>query len=307
MLQEFIARQQLKESENKIRALVESAPFPIGVYEGIEMRITMLNQSIIDVWGKGNDNLIGKTYMEVLPELDGQQIYPRLREVFNTGTPYHGRNQRVNLVVNGKMETFFFNYSFTPLYDGNGAVYGVMNTAADVTDLNIAKIKLEQSEQNFRQMLKQAPVAMCILLGPHHTVEIVNDLMLELWGKTAEQVMQIPMFEGLPEASDQGLEALLDNVYNTGIPFVANEHPVNLIRNGQSETVYQNFVYEPYLDSGGNILGVLAITIDVTPQVLARQKIEDIVKQRTESLERKNAEACAVCLHNLTRSAGARP
>lgn len=287
---EVIIRQKLEESEYKIRSLVESAPFPIGVYEGPDCRITMVNQTIIDVWGKGNNNLIGKTYMEVLPELESQQIYQQLYNVYKTGTPFHARNQQVDLVVDGKLDVFFFNYSFTPLFDSNGKVYGIMNTAADVTDLNKAKIKLEQSEHNFRQMVKQAPVAMCILLGPNHTVEIANDMMLELWGKPAEAVMNRPIFEGLPEARDQGLESLLDNVFATGIPFVANERPVNLLRNGNQETVYQNFVYEPYRDSNGDILGVLAISIDVTPQVLARHKIEDIVKERTATLERKNAE-----------------
>jgi len=286
---EISARQKLEESENKIRSLVESAPFPIGVYEGIEMRITMLNQAMINVWGKGDD-VIGKTYMEVLPELETQKIYSQLEQVFKTGKPFHARNQRVDLVVKGQLEIFFFNYSFTPLYDGFGNVYGVMNTAADVTDLNIAKIKLEQSERNFRQMVLQAPVAMCILLGSDHIVEIANDMMLELWGKSFETVMHLPIFKGLPDARDQGLELLLDRVYNTGDPIIANERPVNLIRNGKWETVYQNFVYEPYRDSTGIILGVLAISVDVTPQVLARLKIEEIVKERTESLERKNDE-----------------
>ena len=71
--EEVVSRKRLEESENKVRALVASAPFPIGVYEGREMRITMVNQAIIDVWGKG-PNVIGKTYYEVLPELEEQQI-----------------------------------------------------------------------------------------------------------------------------------------------------------------------------------------------------------------------------------------
>lgn len=288
--EEVIVRRKLEESEFKMRGLVESAPFPIGVYEGADMRVAMLNQAIIDVWGKGNNNLIGKTYMEILPELESQEIYPQLTNVFNTGKPFHARNQRVDLVMNGKLETFFFNYSFTPLYDSNGNIYGIMNTAADVTDLNVAKLKLEQSELNFRQMVKQAPVAMCILLGPHHIVEIANDLMLELWGKSADAVMYRPIFDGLPDARDQGLETLLDAVYSTGVSYAANERPVNLLRNGKTETVYQNSVYEPYRDSSGKIIGILAITIDVTPQVITRQKIEEIVRERTESLERKNLE-----------------
>lgn len=286
---EMITRKKLEESENRIRSLVESAPFPIGVYEGREMRIVMVNQAIIDVWGKGSD-LIGKTYFEVLPELEVQEIYPQLDRVFSTGEPFRARNQRVDLVVDGKQQSFYFNYDFTPLFDGNGKIYGVMNTAADVTDLNLAKIKVEQSERNFRNMVKQAPVAMCIMTGPDHVVEVANDLILELWGKPETAVMNKPIFDGLPDARNQGLEELLDNVYSTGKPFLANEHPVVLKRNGVTETVYQNFVYEPYRDHTGVILGVLAITVDVTPQVLARLKIEEIVKERTETLRRTNAE-----------------
>jgi PAS domain S-box-containing protein len=287
--QEMNTRRKLEESENKIRSLVESAPFPIGVYEGREMRITMLNQAIIDVWGKGAD-LLGKTYAEVLPELENQQIYSQLDGVFTTGTPFHARNQRVDLVVNGNLQAFYFNYSFTPLFDSQGRVYGVMNTAADVTDLNIAKLKVEQSEQNFRNMVKQAPVAMCIMKGPDHVVEVANDLMFELWGKPVESVVNKPIFTGLPDARGQGLEEALDNVYRTGKSFLASEASVILFRRGKFETVYQNFVYQPYRDADGNILGVLAITIDVTAQVLARHQIEEVVKERTESLRRINAE-----------------
>lgn len=287
--QEMDTRKRLEESENKIRSLVESAPFPMGVYEGREMRITMLNQAIIDVWGKGGD-LLGKTYAEVLPELENQKIYSQLDDVFMTGIPFHARNQRVDLVVNGILQVFYFNYSFTPLFDSQGKVYGVMNTAADVTDLNIAKLKVEQSERNFRNMVKQAPVAMCIMTGPDHVVEVANDLMFELWGKPVESIVNKPIFEGLPDARGQGLEAALDNVYQTGDSFLANEAPVVLFRKGKFETVYQNFVYQPYRDANGNILGVLAISNDVTSQVVARLQIEEVVKERTESLRRTNAE-----------------
>jgi PAS domain S-box-containing protein len=286
---EVIARKKLEERESQIRALVESAPFPIGVYVGREMRIEMVNQALIEVWGKGNE-IIGKTYHEVLPELGNQQIYPELDRVFMTGIPFHARNQRVDIKVDGKLETYYFNYSFTPLFDTHGKVYGVMNTAAEVTDLVVAKQKVERSEQNFRNMVKQAPVAMCILTGPNHVVEVANDLITELWGKRYDEVMNRPIFDGLPEARGQGLEEVMANVYYKGEPFYASERPVTLFRNGKYETTFQNFVYEPYRDADGTILGVFAITIDVTAQVQARHKIEEVVADRTRDLQKSNAE-----------------
>jgi PAS domain S-box-containing protein len=265
---------RLEQSEQQVRAIIESAPFPIGVYVGKEMRIQFLNQSIIDVWGKGND-IIGKTYFEVLPELESQQIYEQLDQVYSTGIPVHKRNQRVDLMVNGQLQPFYFNYSFTPLFDSVGKVYGVMNTAADVTDLVLAKQQVEQSERNFRSMILQAPVAMCILLGPDHIIDVANETVIQLWGKSLEQVMNKPVFEALPEARNQGLEKLLWEVFYQGVTHKFDEHPVELFRNGKYETTYLNFVYQPYKDGQGNILGVLVIANEVTEQVRSRKRIEE--------------------------------
>ncbi|RYZ60922.1 MAG: PAS domain S-box protein, partial [Chitinophagaceae bacterium] len=154
--EQVTARRKVEVSVQEVHAIIDSAPFPIGVYTGKEMRIRFANQSIIDVWGKGPE-VIGKTYAEVLPELEGSGIYGQLHAVYSTGVPYHARNQQVNLVVNGVLQPFFFNYSFTPLYDIGGKIYGVMNTAAEITDLHLAKLQVEQSERNFRSMIVQAP------------------------------------------------------------------------------------------------------------------------------------------------------
>ena len=281
--EQVLARQKVERSEQRVRAIVESAPFPIAVYSGREMRIELANQSITDIWGKGND-VVGKLYSEILPELSNQEVFNQLEKVYTTGTPFHARHQGLDLVVDGKLQPFYFNYSFTPLFDHDGNVYGVMNTGADVTDIVVAKHKIEQSERNFRNMILQAPVAMCILIGPEHVVDIANEAMIELWGKPSADVLHKPIFAGLPDAREQGLEQLLHNVYTTGEAFRANEHVVQLVRKGKPETVYLNFVYEPYRDASGNILGVLAIAVEVTPQVLARRQIEDVVVQRTQGL-----------------------
>jgi PAS domain S-box-containing protein len=92
----------------------------------------------------------GKLYAEVLPELANQNIYSQLDSVYTTGIPFHAKHQRVDLVVDGKLKPFYFNYSFTPLFNPNGEVYGVMNTAAEVTELVMALKNLEESEARAR-------------------------------------------------------------------------------------------------------------------------------------------------------------
>ena len=100
--------------------------------------------------------------------------------------------------------------------------------------------------------------------------------------------MNRAMFGGLPEASAQGFEALLSNVYRTGKSFSAQGVPVTLPRHGKLEVVYINFLYEAYIEADGTIGGVVAVVTDVTKQVLALQEIEEVVAIRTQELAEAN-------------------
>ncbi len=272
--EQALARRKLEQSEEQIRSMVETAPFPIGVYIGEEMKVQFANESLLGIWGKGND-VFGKSFKQILPEFENQEIFKHIDAVYLTGVPYHTKNQQVDIVRDGKTSRFYFNYSFTPLTDAAGKIYGVMSFAADVTDLNIAKLAIQKSEENLRGTILQAPVAMCILRGENFIVELANDRMFELWGKSAVEVMHKPIFEGLPEAKDQGFEEILHGVYTTGKTFSADGVPITLPRNGDIEIVYVNFVYEPYRNADGIISGILAVAVDVTAQLTASKNIEE--------------------------------
>jgi PAS domain S-box-containing protein len=192
--EQVLSRKEIESREQQLRSLVESAPFPIGVYHGREMRIQLANQAILDAWGR--DDVIGKLYSDVLPELANQQIFQQLDDVYTTGIPFHAKNQRVDLVVDGKLQPFYFNYSFTPVLDSNGMIYGVMNTAADVTDLNVAKQKIEESEVRWRRLANIVP-AYIFTASPDGIISFVSDKFLEFTGLSFENAIGEAFFETL--------------------------------------------------------------------------------------------------------------
>lgn len=267
-----IARSELQKSEQKIRQLVENAPFPIGVYTGKEMNIELANQSIIDVWGKGND-VIGKSYKEILPELDNQLVFDQINSVLETGQSFHTKNTKLDLVVNNKLETFYFNYSFTPIYDTNGNVYAVMNTAADTTDLNVAKKKIEEADKRFRDTVKQAPIGITILRGSDYVVEMANETYLKLVDRPESTFVGKPLFDSLPEVKES-VDSLLKNVLTTGIPFHGYELPIPLNRYGKLDVSYFDFLYNPLREENGEISGIIVTVTEVSEKVDARKKIE---------------------------------
>jgi PAS domain S-box-containing protein len=172
----------------------------------------------------------------------------------------------------------------------NGTPLKLTGVCQDITSAVIARKKIEESAKALTNIVLQAPVAMCILNGPTFVVQIANHKMFEVWGKRAEDMLHKPIFEGLPEAMEQGFESLLAKVYRTGENFSANERHVMLPRNGEVASTYLNFTYDAIRDADEQITGVLAVAVDVTEQVVARQKIEQIVEERTRKLAAANKD-----------------
>jgi hypothetical protein len=131
---------------------------------------------------------------------------------------------------------------------------------------------------------------MCIFGGPKHVVEIANEQMFEFWGRTSGEVLNKPIFEGMPELKRQGFEEILNKVFTTGERFSALGTPVKVLRKGKMETVYINLLYEALRKGDGTITAVIAVAINVTEQVLAQQKIEEVVAERTRELANANKE-----------------
>jgi len=274
---QVISRSKVEESEQKVRELVENAPFPIALYTGKEMIVELANDSIIKVWGKGND-VIGKSFKEVLPELDNQLVFEQIKEVLNTGKSFHTKNTPLDLTVDGRVGTYYFNYSLTPIYDVNGNIYGVMNTGVDLTDLNLAKKKIEESEQNLRSMVSQSPIGICVLDAETLISEIVNDSFIEVAGKSRDEIAGKYYWDAFAEVKSC-YEAPLKKVVEDGLPFYANEVEMTLIRHGKAEKIYVTFVYAPLKNIEGKVTKIAIWVLDNTPQVFARQKIEEADKR----------------------------
>lgn len=267
--------------------IILHSTFPMFLFWGEELTCFYNDAYRASMGNEGRHPAVGKPGKEVWPEV-WDFIAPLIEQVMTTGKPAWFEDQPLPIYRNGRMEDGFWTFSYSPAYGDEGYINGVFVTCTETTAAVRNLQQVEQSEKNVRNMILQAPVAMCILRGPAYIIEVANGLMIELWGKKETDVMYKPVFEALPDAKEQGLEQLMDSVYNTGESFRANERPVVLLRNGKLETVYQDFVYDPYRDVDGTILGVLAISIDVTAQVLARQKIEEVVSERTRELAAAN-------------------
>jgi PAS domain S-box-containing protein len=148
-------------------------------------------------------------------------------------------------------------------------------------NIKIAKARIA-AENNLRKVIMQSPVAMTIIKGKNFVIEIANERATELWGKTYSEVINRPAFDVFPELISQGFDKILEGVYTTGEAFVANEMPITLVRHGEPQELFINFIYEASRNENDQIDGIIGVGIDVTPQVIARNKIEQSQQELNE-------------------------
>ncbi len=167
-------------------------------------------------------------------------------------------------------------------FNEQGIAYRFNGTLQDVTKEMDARQMLKESEQrlaNERMVLynsfMNAPAGIAILKGNTHIYEFANTEYERIVGRkiTSGKTVQ----ELFPEVEQQGLIAMLDNVFVTGEPFIANELPIELHseKNDQLVLGYYNFVVQPLMGEKGNTERLLSHAVHVTQQVEARKQVEE--------------------------------
>ena len=159
------------------------------------------------------------------------------------------------------------------------ALEGVTARQREQQQAQVLQTGLQAERNRLYALFEQAPVAITILQRPQYVIELANPALLQLWARTREQVLGKPLFEALPAIGQQGLEALLAGVRTGGTPYVGQELPVQMDRQGRRETVYFNFVYHPLRDAAGAITSIAVVATEVTSLVAARQLVEENARQ----------------------------
>jgi PAS domain S-box-containing protein len=283
---EVRTHQQLAESERRFRSLIEQAPVATCLLVGPDMRVDVANETMLLYWGK-DASILGKPLIDGLPELAGQPFLAILEEVYTTGKPYSATRDRADLVVNGQLTPFYFNFTYKPLYNEQGDVYAIMNMAVDVTDQVLAQQELEASEAKLRSIISTAPAAMGLFVGRDLIVELPNQTFIDIVGKGPD-IAGKPLREVMPELGSQPFLQILDDVYTTGVMYQSSGTQVDIVQHGVMTHNFYNITYSPLLDEQGKVYAILDIAIDVTGEVKARQQIADTEKSLRGAIELAN-------------------
>jgi len=167
-----------------------------------------------------------------------------------------------------------------------------------------ANAELELARSRLTQIFQQAPVAVAVLRG-----RVASELEYQLVNSRYEEHIpsaRAPLgrryVDVLPELEPARL-AILQQVLDTGEPFIAVEYPASFDRDGDGvpETYYFNFVYHPLIETTGEVSGVVSVGTEVTESVRARKSAEEL--RRAADTAREAAVAAEQRVAQLYESA----
>ncbi|WP_025144317.1 PAS domain-containing protein [Pedobacter jeongneungensis] len=129
-----------------------------AIYIGPDLVIQLASQDMLKFWGK-DASVIGKKFEEALPELKGQPFTALLKEVWNSGEKYVGKDVEATLEINGELVSSYFDFVYKPVFDSQGNIFCILHTASDVTErVNAWKLvrEKEEREQQINEELEAA-------------------------------------------------------------------------------------------------------------------------------------------------------
>ena len=197
----LLATMRLEQQADSARASLMDAPAAVGILRGSDLTIEFANAGILKTWGRTSD-VIGKPLMEAMPELRGQGFDDLLVNVMRTGTPFIASEMPAKLIRDGKLETVYFNFSYTPTRDAHGVIDGVSIIAFDVTPAAVARKLIALTARVGRSLVAEGHLTEQLGVCCSALVEF-GAAFARIWTyNPSDEVLEIRASAGLPKHLD---------------------------------------------------------------------------------------------------------
>jgi PAS domain S-box-containing protein len=248
--------------------LVFSSQHPMFVFWGEDL-IQFYNDPIIPSLGNGKHPLaMSQNGIKCWPEI-WSIIGPQLEQVLHQGLPTWHEDQLVPFYRNGRIEEIYWTYGYSPIREPDGSVSGVFVVCTETTAAVMAKRALLAEREQIHSLFMHASVPICVFEGPDHVFTLANAQYIDYCGRNP---LGLRAREAFTEEEAGQFFKILDEVYQTGEPFVGTEMFAALKNpDGSVRECYFDIGYHPARSPDGKITGVIAIVQDVSNHVKARK------------------------------------
>ncbi|BAY18407.1 integral membrane sensor hybrid histidine kinase [Anabaenopsis circularis NIES-21] len=287
------AEEELRESNILLNSILESTPDFI-VVKDCQGRHVALNTNLANYIGRPIEEIIGKDDTEVLPLDAALAIMAKDREIMATGKP---QSYEEEVVKDGIFSTFLT--SKAPWRDAHGNILGIIATTRNISDVYAelrlrkqAEEDLQESNILLRSILESTP-DLIVVKDDQGIYFTLNSGSANFLGRTVEEVIGKDDTEVFPPEVACEIMAKDRQIIETGIGITYEEE----LSNGKSGGTYLTSK-APWRDDQGNILGIIAITRNISDRKQAEIALAQ-AKEAAEAASYAKSEFLANMSHEL--------
>lgn len=258
-------------------AMLLASSYPMFLWSGPEL-VQIYNDAYRPSFGEGerHPRALGVRGADFWTDA-WPTIGPQIAQVMDGGPATFHEDQLVPIVRNGKLEDVYWTYSFSPAFDDRGKVDGVLVVCQETTGKVIAAAEREQlivAERSARadadtardtmgRVFAQAPVAVAVLKGRELLYTAANLRYREIIGN--RDPVGLTLTEMFPELAGSDVEGVLQGVFDSGVPFFANDFLVRFDSDAKGESNnYYDLVYHPLTLGNDEVTGIVVVAVEVT-------------------------------------------
>ena len=236
-------------------------------------------------------------------------IGPQIAQVMAGGDATWHEDQLVPIERNGRIEDVWWTYSYGPAFDDTGAVAGVLVICQETTQ----RVQFTARQERFiaAEQRVEATVAIAVLQGREMRYTVANPKYQQIIGNRDPVGKRV--VEMFPDLAGSEIEGVLTTVFDTALPFVANNLLIRYDSHGTGEIDnYYDLLYHPLMTYENTVSGIIVVVVDVTERrraILQRERhlseseqlLSDAVQARAtaELANRAKGEFLALMSHEL--------
>ena len=284
------AEQALRESEARLRILIDHAPAALAMFDQ-EMRYLAVSQRWLDDYDLNSEKILGLSHYAIFPE-----IPERWKLIHQRCLGGQVMRAEEDVLVRTDGYTHWLCWEIRPWYTTDGSVGGIVIFSEDITARKQAENALRDSQGLLQTLFNSIP-DLVWMKDPQGRIMHCNPRFEALFGIAQAQIIGKTDYEFLP--CEEADTCLLSHQLALVLPPQAIHRSIEALTfasDGHQELV--QVIKTPVYDTHGTLLGVLGIGRDITEIKRVekelehhRQHLEELVMERTAELTAARTEA----------------
>jgi PAS domain S-box-containing protein len=257
-------------TNEKLLEILSLSQDATAIYTGENILIQLANDKMIGFWGKDR-SVIGQPLAVAVPELEGQPFIELLQNVWRTGVTYEARDTPAQLLVDGVLQTFYFDFVYRVIRNKRGETDSILHTATDVTELNKNRLKLVRTETQLQIALDSARMGAWYLQTESKAL-FYSPVLEAMFGYKGEDKMTYEQIFGQIVAADRDRVAIeIERAINDQIDYDVTyaQH-----RFDDDQLIWLRATGKIAKGEGDDFKALSGVAIDVTEQVKAQQQLQ---------------------------------